>query len=98
MMPIASCSNPLSATLECTTVEFIDDILVSYPTNALTQLEDLASESLPTSDSETLVSVESFQDPRVTQIACRSNLPNWKNNKKRGEDFNEQRTDETANY
>src|SRR6266850_7375375 len=62
MMRIASCSNPLSATLECTTVEFIDDILVSYPTNALTQLEDLASESLPTSERETLVSVDSFQD------------------------------------
>ena len=58
MMPIA---NPLSATLECTTVEFIDDILVSYPTNALTQLEDLASESLPTTR-DTLVNVESLQD------------------------------------
>jgi hypothetical protein len=58
-MPIASCSNPQSATLECTTVEIIDDILVSYPTHALTQLEDLASESLHTGERETLV-VESF--------------------------------------
>jgi len=75
MMRIASCSNPLSATLECTTVEFIDDILVSYPTNALTQLEDLASESLPTSERETLVSVDTFRTSQVTQIACRSDLP-----------------------
>ena len=62
MMCNDSCSNLLSATPECRTVEFIDDILVSDPTKELAQREDLASEQSRTSEREILV-VESFERP-----------------------------------
>jgi len=97
-MPIASCSNPLSATPECTTVEFIDDILVSYPTNSLAQREDLAGQSLRTSELGTLVNVEIFDRPAGSpdRLRVKPN-PNWKNAKNRRGDFNEHQTNATTN-
>jgi hypothetical protein len=63
MMCNASCSNLPNATPECTTVEFIDDNLVSYPTHELAQRGDLLSEQLRTSERDIRVNVKSFERP-----------------------------------
>jgi len=74
-------------TLRCARVELIDDILLSYPTNALALREDLASEQLRTRERDTLVNVESFQEPQVTQIACRLNQPELEKDQKQKRRF-----------